>query len=86
MNSKPEVGTPATYQSGENSFGGVISEVSKSGHRVTWTRVRSGIPDGPYGFIHVFTRRRNGQYVVVGRSTAFYLDIGVARTSIDGGF
>jgi hypothetical protein len=80
---KPYVGMLATYVIGSDQYAGILIEVSKTGHQVTWQRV-----DGAglvRSHIHRCSRRSNGEYIQVG-SKYGHLELGVAKTVLDEGF
>lgn len=80
----PQVGMPATYRIGSDSYAGKLIAVSPTKHRVTWVRVRE---DGNVNtnMTKEFTRRTSGEYLAIG-SKHGSLKIGVAETALDEGF
>jgi hypothetical protein len=86
MSDKPYVGMHATYRIGSDQYAGIITEVSKTGHQVTWSRTEDLQKTRPaYEWSKRCSRRRNGEYLVVG-SKHGSLKLGVASTFLDEGF
>jgi len=83
--STPYVGMLAAYVIGSDQYGGKLVAVSQTGHKVTWQRM-----DDVSGFINphflkTLSRRRNGEYLVVGGKYG-HLKLGTAKTILDQGF
>jgi hypothetical protein len=84
QNLKPFVGMLASYQIGSDIYGGEITEVSKTGHQITWQRVDAN-GNAQLGFSSRASRRRNGEYRPVGCNYGRII-LGEARTDLDRGF
>jgi hypothetical protein len=81
----PSVGLPATYRIGSDRYAGVITAVSRTGHKFTWTRVNDSTGELVPGFTHEATRRSNGEYLAKGSNYGSFV-LGIGRTDLDQGF
>jgi hypothetical protein len=75
---KPEVGMPATYCVGSDSYAMVIVDVTRTGHQVA-----ARYADSSYAAPKVFTRRKNGGYREKGSQTYGSLLLGFGHTYRD---